>query len=256
MAYGPAAEEVGDVYTPAGPAAAKPVVILIHGGGWISGSRGVLGKLGEILAGAGIVVFNIDYRLARPGQPDTRWPAQLADVQLAVRYVRSHAAELDIDPARIGAMGDSVGGQLAMLLGELRSNVPAEQARLYPDQRPDVSAVVDEFGPTDIPGMGADVVSNMKLLFGTATPSKAVADSASPLTFVTARTAATYIIHGRLDEVVPFRQSEALEAALQAHEVPHVFMAFAGGHEYQGISFKEVAALQIGAFTWLSRQLQ
>ncbi len=128
--------------------------MLIHGGGWISGSRGTVGKLGEILAGAGIVVFNIDYRLAKAGEPATQWPAQIVDAQLAVRFIRGHAAELDIDPAHIGAMGDSVGGQLAMLLGALRTVVHADQDGLYPDQRPDVSVVVDEFGPTDIPGHG------------------------------------------------------------------------------------------------------
>ena len=153
-------------------------------------------------------------------------------------------------------MGDSVGGQLAMLLGERRTIVPGDAAALYPDQPPDVSAVVDEFGPTDIPGMGPDVVENMKLLFGTATPSRAVADSASPLTYITGDTAPAYIIHGHLDRVVPFVQSERLDRALQDHKVPHVFVAFDGGHGFEGVSFQEVSKLQIAAFTWLLRSLQ
>ena len=256
VAYGPLSQQVGDVYTPMGIPSAKPAVILIHGGGWVSGSRGIVGKLGEVLAGVGIVVFNIDYRLAKADQPGTRWPAQLVDAQLAVRFLRGHAAEFDIDPARIGAMGDSVGGQLAMLLGELRTIVPGDAAALYPGQRPDVSAVVDEFGPTDISGMGPGVVQNMTLLFGTATPSQDVLDSASPLTFLTAGTAPTYIIHGTRDDVVPFVQSERLDAALAAHQIPHAFMAFDGGHGYEGISYQEVGKLQIAAFTWLSQRLR
>ena len=256
LAYGPSEEEVGDLYTPTGIATAKPAVVMIHGGGWISGNRAIKGKLGEILAGAGIVVFNIDYRLARPDQPDTRWPAQLVDAQLAVRYLRSHAAELEIDPARIGAIGDSAGGQLALLLGTLRSVVPGDRDGLYPDQRPNVSAVVDEFGPVDIPNMGAGAAENMRLLFGTATPSPAVADQASPLPFLTAQTASTYIIHGHQDGVVPFAQSARLAAALLARQVPHEFITFKGGHGYDGVVAQDVARMQVASFTWLAQQLQ
>lgn len=256
VAYGPLSEQVGDVYTPEGVTGPLPVVIMIHGGGWITGSRGTVGLLGKVLAGAGIVVFNIDYRLAKADQPATRWPAQLVDAQLAVRFVRAHAAELDADPTHIGAIGDSVGGQLAMLLGELRSIVPGDASTLYPDQRPDVSAVVDQFGPTDIPGMGAGAKQNITLLFGTPTPPKAATDKASPLSYVTANTAPTYIIHGHLDQVVPFQQSERLDQALQAHQVPHSFVTFEGGHGYEGISPQEVSTLQIAAFQWLSQHLR
>ena len=255
MAYGPAGEEVGDLYTPAGPAGAKPAVVLIHGGGWISGSRNTVGKLGALLASAGVVVFNIDYRLAKAGQPDTRWPAQIVDAQLAVRFLRSQAAALEIDPARIGAMGDSAGAQLATLLGAMHSVVPAPQDRLFATEKPDVCVVVDQFGPTDIPGLGADAIPNMTLLFGTATPDRAAVDSASPIGFVTAETAPTYIIHGRLDQIVPFRQSEALDAALQAHKVAHAFVGFEGGHEYEGLDPEDVGKLQIAAFEWLLRWL-
>ena len=256
IAYGPLAEEMGDLYSPDGVATAKPVVVMIHGGGWISGSRSGVGKLAEVLAGSGIAVFNIDYRLAAQDRPDTRWPAQLVDAQLAVRFLRSHAAELAIDPAHIGAMGDSAGGQLAVLLGELHAPVAGDGHELYPDQRPDVSVVVDEFGPMDIPGMGADAVENMRLLFGTKTPPKALVASASPLTFLTADMAPTYILHGRQDAVVPFEQSQRLDAALQAHGVPHEFLAFDGGHGYEGTNLKEVAKLQLSAFKWLLRWLQ
>ena len=256
VAYGPLSEQVGDVYTPTGIAEAKPAVIMIHGGGWISGSRSTVGRLGEVLAGAGIVVFNIDYRLARADQPATRWPAQFADAQLAVRFVRSRAAALGIDPGRIGAIGDSVGGQLAMLLGEWRTTVPGEFDGLYAEESPDVAAVIDQFGPTDIPGMGADAVQNMALLFGTPAPAKAVTDAASPLSYVTAQTAPAYIIHGRRDVVVPFEQSERLDRALDADHVPHVFVSFDGGHGYDGISSQAVGALQVAAFSWLLDRLR
>ena len=256
VAYGMLGEQVGDLYSPGEVAGPRPVVVMIHGGGWVSSSRGVVGKLAEVLAGGGIAVFNIDYRLAKADQPSTRWPAQLADAQLAVRYLRAHAKEFDIDPGRIGAMGDSSGGQLAMMLGALHVIVPGDAQALYPDQRPDVSAVIDEFGPTDIPGMGPGAVENMKALFGTATPSRTVADSASPLGYITGDTAPTYILHGHVDQVVPFAQSERLDQSLQDHHVPHVFVAFDGGHGFQGVSAQDVGKLQVAAFDWLLQTLR
>ena len=65
------------------------------------------------------MVFNIDYRLADPALPETRWPAQLIDAQLAVRFPKTNNAQLGIDPARVGAIGDSAGSQLAVFLGVL-----------------------------------------------------------------------------------------------------------------------------------------
>ena len=103
---------VGDLYAPAtpGPHAA---LVAVHGAGWQAGNRGMYAELAPFLAAHGYAVLAIEYRLAKPGHPT--WPAAVADVRAAVQYVRAHAAELAVDPARIGLMGDSAGGQLAGL---------------------------------------------------------------------------------------------------------------------------------------------
>ena len=251
LPYGPLPEEQGDLLSPTGTTGLRPAVLVIHGGGWVSGSRHTADAFSSVLASMGVVVFNVDYRLANKTAPDTRWPAQLVDVQLAVRFLRANAAQYGIDPARIGSVGDSAGGQLAVFLGVLPGIVPGDEAPLYPGQRPDVKAVVDEYGAMDLPGLGQYGVGSIEALFGTQTPPGEAMLTASPLPSVSARSAPMYIIHGQSDDVVPFGQSLALQAALQGKGVPVELVPFKGGHAYDGVSNDEVGKLQFGAIRWL-----
>jgi acetyl esterase/lipase len=88
----------------------RPGVILVHGGGWDSGSRLDVEETAAELARYGWSAFAIDYRLDAP-----RYPAQADDVANAVRWVRGHAAEFGVDPARLALFGFSAGGNLAGL---------------------------------------------------------------------------------------------------------------------------------------------
>ena len=101
-----------DLYRPAagGPHSA---VLIVHGGGWDSGSRQMERPLAKRLAALGFVAAPVSYRLGESG----RFPAALQDLQAAVRWLRVHAAEHGIDPDHIAVLGGSAGGQLAALLG-------------------------------------------------------------------------------------------------------------------------------------------
>ena len=256
VAYGPLPAEVGDLFLPSGPAGRKRAVVVIHGGGWTEGSRHAAEGLAQLLASLGAVVFNIDYRLADKAQPGTRWPAQLVDAQLAVRFLRIHAAEFGLDPARIGALGDSAGAQLAVFLGVLPRIVPGDQAGLYSQERPNVSAVVDQYGPMDLPGMGAYAAHAIDALFGTPSPAGGALVTTSPLLSVTAHSAPVYIIHGTSDSIVPFQQSRQLETTLRAHDVAVELVPFKGGHAYDGMSEAGIAKLQLNGLQWLMEQLR
>jgi acetyl esterase/lipase len=103
-----------DVYRPARRGrAARPAVVLVHGGGWIIGSRADWRAIGTRLARAGFVAVAVDYRLDGPD----RYPDQVDDVAHAVRWVRRRASTLRVDPTRIALMGASAGGNLAALAG-------------------------------------------------------------------------------------------------------------------------------------------
>ncbi len=256
LPYGPLPMEQGDLYIPAEPRGRKPAVVVIHGGGWIEGSRQFDSDLAKMIAAQGAVVFNIDYRLADKNRPETRWPAQLVDAQLAVRFLRAHAADFGIDPRHVGAIGDSAGAQLAVFLGVLPRIVDGDMAGLFANQKPDVSAVVDQFGPMDLPGMGLYGTASIEAMFGTPAVSGTELLTASPLPSVGAHSAPVYIIHGEQDQVVPFDQSRQLADTLKAHNVSAELVPYTGKHGYEGAAGGEIGRLQGNAVKWLLEKLR
>jgi acetyl esterase len=90
-----------------------PAIIDIHGGAWSSGDRMSGRQYARALASAGVLVVSIDFRQA----PQHQHPSASRDVAAAVRYVRTHAKQLQIDAGSIGLVGSSSGGHLAMLAG-------------------------------------------------------------------------------------------------------------------------------------------
>ena len=94
------------------PAGLMPAVIWIHGGGWTSGSHHEFQQTIQ-LAKHGYLVLSVEYRFA----DEAKWPAQIEDCKLAVRWLRANAAKYQVDPDRIGCWGTSAGGHLAALMG-------------------------------------------------------------------------------------------------------------------------------------------
>src|SRR6266481_1328443 len=104
---------LGDLYLPQGLRKA-PVLVGVHGGGWQVGDRKFYTNWGNYLARNGYAVFAIEYRLMKPGVKT--WPGAVYDTRAAVQYVRAKAAELGVDPERIGMIGDSAGAHLSSLV--------------------------------------------------------------------------------------------------------------------------------------------
>ena len=251
LAYGPLAAEHGDLYLPDG-AVAPPVVLVIHGGGWVAGDRSASAGLAQLIAARGVAVFNIDYRLANAADPGTRWPAQIVDAQLAVRWLRTQAAALGIDASHMAAEGDSAGGQLALLLGVLPGIVPGDQAGLYAGQPPQVGPVADLFAPTDVATLPAWVHGIYPALFGTQTPTPGQIAALSPLPHVTGRTGPVLIVQGDADDIVPPAQSQALQSAMRAQGADVEFIRFSGGHAFQGLDGTAIYSLDQRVATWLA----
>jgi acetyl esterase/lipase len=104
---------IGDLYQPDG-AGPFPAIVAVHGGGWQVGARSSYQYWAPYLTGLGYALFSIDYRLAKPEKKT--FPEAIHDVRAAVQYTRGAAADLKIDPKRIGLWGDSAGAQLAALV--------------------------------------------------------------------------------------------------------------------------------------------
>lgn len=254
VAYGPLAEERLDLCQPVGAAGARPGVVLIHGGGWRSGGRGQFAAECALLASRGFVAATIDYRLA----PRNRWPAQLVDAQLAVRYLRSQRAALGLDAGRLCAWGESAGGHLAAFLGALAGVWPGDEAGLYAGESPAVSCVVDVHGPVDLTRwLATDEQRHYAYgLFGGQQPVNGVTAlrAASPVFYVSAASAPTLIVQGTADTLVPASQSEGLRRALGAAGVPVEYMAYAGGHSLTAVSAAEQKDLTARCVAYLAAQ--
>jgi acetyl esterase len=122
-----------DLHVPDG-AGPFPAAILIHGGGFDQGSRSTNVKpLFDILANAGFAWFSIDYRMA----PEFRFPEASADVATSIQWLKAHAAEYHVNPAKIALIGESAGGFLVNYAGT--HETPATR----------ILAVVDFYGPVD-----------------------------------------------------------------------------------------------------------
>ena len=218
-----------DVYRPMPRGEPRPAVVLIHGGGMWTGSRVHMEHPAQQLARAGYVAFSVDYRLVDAAAGYHRWPAQLDDVQRAVRWMRAHAADYGIDPMRVGAYGWSAGGQLAALLGTRDTRDATASMASYPSR---VDCVVDLAGDVDLaaytqPPALHEVVA---LLGGTPQEVPERYRDASPLSWIDGRTAPFLVVHGAQDDVVPIEQSRRLVSTLRAAglEVQYVELAGAG----------------------------
>jgi acetyl esterase/lipase len=102
----------GDLYLPKG-AGPFPVLVALHGGGWVQGARTAFQNFGPYLAARGYALFAISYRFAKKGQKT--FPHAVQDALAAVQYVRGNAKELGLDPERVGLLGASAGAHLAAL---------------------------------------------------------------------------------------------------------------------------------------------
>jgi acetyl esterase len=110
----------------------RPAMVFFHGGGWTGGGPTQFDKHSEYLATRGMVCVQVQYRLIEKG--DKGPPINcIADAKSSMRWVRSHAKELGIDPDRIGAGGGSAGGHLAAFVGMVEGlDDPADDVKVSP----------------------------------------------------------------------------------------------------------------------------
>ncbi|WP_019181964.1 alpha/beta hydrolase [Microbacterium yannicii] len=197
-----------DLRTPQTPGA--PLIVFLHGGGWLRGSRKVFtpgisdAQSFDRIVAAGFAVASCEYRLSGEG----RFPAQLDDVDAAIEWLRANGDRHGVDAGRMVVWGVSAGATLAALTG-LR--------------RDDVRGVVDWFGPADLFALAAEDsdeapgdTREARWLGAPAADLPDTARLASPTLQVHAGAPPFHIAHGTADAHVPFTQSEALAAALRA----------------------------------------
>jgi len=212
-------------------------VIFVAGSGWQSeleyGATPLKERQiplwGPPLLAAGYTVFAINHRAA----PRYTYPAAIDDVQRAIRFVRFHARDYGIDSARIGGVGGSSGAHLVALAAMLAAAGNPDDKDPVNRESAALAAVVLRAAPLDLRTIDtlsgtAFVVSFMDAPIDNTTVTAAWS-AASPITHVTSRSPPVLLLHGDADKIIPYSQSVAMQAALEAAKVPVKLVTVPGG---------------------------
>jgi acetyl esterase/lipase len=242
VSYGSDTAQRMDVYLPAGRSTdSTNVILFIHGGSWSGGDKSEFDE--AILAIRnqlpGFAMFNMNYRLVRPGA--NRFPTQMDDIKSALAFINSKSEDYKINTGKIVLVGASAGAHLA-LLQAYRYNTDGK-----------IKAVIDLFGPTDLkdlynnhPVPAASQAVLVGLLGATPVTNPGIYTEASPINYVTRTTIPTKIFHGSDDIVVPISQSNALKAKLEANNVKVDMTTYVReGHGWYGVSLLDTYAKTI-----------
>lgn len=214
-----------DVYYPSsgGP---WPALMYVHGGSWIEGDKAD-GESWKSMTENGFLVVSVNYRL---GDFQTKFPAMIEDVKCAVRFLRAHSAEYNIDPNHIAAIGVSAGGHLVALLGTADESAGWDVGENL-EQSSKVQAVIDMSGISDftrnIPnGLNTSIYYAFGELANKNTPENI---AVSPISYITPGDPPFLIIHGDRDGVVPVEQARILHDKLTETGVPSTLVIVEGG---------------------------
>jgi acetyl esterase/lipase len=237
-----------DLYRPAGPkpAGGWPVVVAFPGGGWQWASKKEYGTHVSELAKYGFAVAVADYTYSSGARGSRVWPANFEDARAAVQWVRRNADRLGLNPGKVAAEGVSSGSYLANMLGTYpdgpisAETLPADPmgTGTFSNVSSRVQAVVDFYGPTDLPALYRDaprVRPSLESFLG-GTPDKFPDryQAASPINFVSPDDPPFLIMQGSADQAVPLTQSLELISALQQAGVPNREVVFGGiGHGFE-----------------------
>ena len=218
-----------DIYLPETGEGPFPVILSVHGGAFLGGSKSG-GDIAPMIAGLkrGYAVVSLEYRLSG----EAIFPAAVHDLKAAVRFLRAHAVEYKLDPTRFAAWGGSAGGNLVAMLGTTGNDAWLEGTLGNPTQSSAVQAVVDWFGPIwfskmdaefaalgQTPAMGStSVATSPESKYTGKTVGTAEAEplvlKASPQNYIDAKAPPFLIQHGTADRNIPITQSKNFAAAL------------------------------------------
>ncbi|MCA9733604.1 MAG: alpha/beta hydrolase [Deferribacteres bacterium] len=214
-----------DIYQPADMTAPRPAIVFIHGGSWNWGHRSDYLVYLIDFAKRGWVTATVSYRLRKQAQ----FPAAVEDVKCAIKWIKNHAAEYNIDPDNIALVGGSAGAHLAMLTAFTAGTEDFSVDCGKDTTTTAVKAIVDIYGPVDLTVDYAVSNKNVqKFLGGTYEKIPEVFTTASPQTYLSKDIPPTLILHGTIDTLVPIEQSESLFAQLQALGVVVEFYTLPG----------------------------
>jgi acetyl esterase/lipase len=223
-----------DVYRRGDTPPGAPVLLQVHGGGWMIGNKEQQGlPLMYHLASRGWVCVAINYRLS----PKATWPDHLVDCKLAIKWIREHIAEYGGDPDYIVVTGGSAGGHLTAMIG-LTPNDPQFQPG-FEDVDTHVRAMVPFYGIFDfrdrfgIRGKKDPLRKGFERYIVKQPRDEAfdVYDQASPMSHLSPDAPPALVVHGTLDTLAPVQEAREFVKMLRAESrSPVVYVELNGAH--------------------------
>jgi acetyl esterase/lipase len=236
-----------DLYTPAETGPPRPVVVVIHGGGWVEGTKEerVLEMMPYLQMGFAAV--NVEYRLGRVSLA----PAAVEDCRCALHWVFANAKKYNFDPDRVVLQGGSAGGHLVLITGMLTPAAGFDRECRGPEDNywsenpgttkdPRVAAIVNWFGIADVLDElhGANAKGYAVVWVGDQPNADEIAKRVSPINYVTGAVPPIITIHGDKDSLVPYAQSVRLHKALDAAKVPNQLYTVPGA-DHGGFTYEQ-----------------
>ncbi len=207
----------------------RPALVIVHGGGWAGGSKSVdvFQNMMIEYAEKGYVTINVEYRLTG----EAGFPACIEDVKNAVRWLRAHAEELQVDPERIGSYGHSAGAHLALMLGMTSKKDGLEGDGSYSDYSSHVNAVAAGSPPTEL---GRDVPMANPIWW--------------PIGYISADHPPMFLIQGTEDPVVRPELTKDFVTKMKDAGAEIEYLEVEGGHDIAYSSQLKVTDPAIEAF--------
>lgn len=204
------------------------------------------------VAASGYVGVSVGYRFA----PTFKWPSQVEDAKAAVRYVRAHASSLGIDPSRIGVMGESAGGYLALMLGVTSPSDGFEGEEGNPEISSRVQVVVSYVSAADftLPGLELSPALEAEMhkyyqkslkevrsdFTGATGPDDPILKRISVVTYVDKGDVPVMMFYGDSDPFVSIEHAHRLKGVLDKAQVANeLIIVKGGGHGWTGEPEKE-----------------
>jgi len=218
VAIGKAGERnlTGDVFTPEEiPGSLRPAIVFLHGGSWMHGSASQFHFHSDYLAKKyGFFAISVDYRLSG----EARFPAALQDAKCAIRWVRSQAKKLNIDPDRVAICGGSAGGHLSSMIATTAGVRKYEGNGGHKKFSSHANAAVffnGEFDMWDLVAKKSLIDAMNKFIGGSPTEMPERYDELSSIKRIDKNTPPTLLLHGTEDKCVSHEQSIAFYKRLK-----------------------------------------
>lgn len=197
----------------------RPVILMVHGGGFISGDKDSKNAQIQKFAQRGFVSASAMYRFA----PEFKFPSQIEDIKLAIRFLKANAAQYNLDPERIIVSGSSAGSYLAVMIGVTGNSDAFSKHGQYQEQSSSVRAVAAQSAPIADFTLSkyGDSLTSTRLAGHTQPNIEQVLQAMSPKTYLDSNDPPFFLSHGDSDPIIPVDMSREFVSELE--EVKHQY---------------------------------